>query len=60
MLLFDPSEYVSWPSPGNFSEYKTSILGRFTRAVTLAAWDVTEKIGFALTAVPNTRRGVQV
>ena len=61
VLLFDPREYVSrWPIQGNFSEYKTSILGRFTRAVTLAAWDVTEKIGFALTAVPNTRRGVQV
>lgn len=59
VLLFDPREYVSrWPSTGNFSEYKTSILGRFTRAVALAAWDKTEKIGFALTAVPNVRRGI--
>ena len=60
VLLFDPREHLNrWPSQGWFSDYKTSMLGRFTRAVALAAWDTNEQVGFALTAVPNTRRGIQ-
>ena len=37
---------------------KTSILGRYTRAVALAAWDAKAQCGYSLTAVPNTRRGI--
>jgi hypothetical protein len=59
VLLFDPQQYLSWwPATGRFSEYKTSLLGRYTRAVALAAWDVDAQSGFALTAVPNTQRGI--
>jgi hypothetical protein len=38
--------------------YKTSVIGRFTRAVAVSAWDVDAKRGFAFEAVPNTRRGI--
>ena len=38
---------------------KTSIVGRYTRAITLAAWDQTARRGFTMTAVPNTRRGIE-
>ena len=59
VLLFDPRLYLSWWPQHNFSDYKTSILGRYTRAVTLAAWDQSEQHGFGLTVVPNTRRGIE-
>jgi hypothetical protein len=59
VLLFNPQNYLSWwPPTGIFSDYKTSILGRYTRAVALAAWDSAAQRGFSLTAVPNTQRGV--
>ena len=59
VLLFDPQDHLSWwPPGGHFSEYKTSLLGRYTRAVTLAAWDVAAQRGFSLTAVPNAQRGI--
>jgi hypothetical protein len=60
VLLFDPKQFVSWwPSAGgNFSETKTSIVGRYTRAITVAAWDVPAQRGFSVVVVPNTRRGI--
>ena len=58
VLLFNPQDHVWWPAGGKFSEYKTSLLGRYTRAVTLAAWDMEASRGFSLTAVPNTQRGI--
>ena len=58
-LLFNPQNHLSsWPPHGNFSEYKTSIIGRYTRAIALGAWDVATQHGFALTVVPNTARGI--
>ena len=33
------------------ADYKTSLLGRYTRAVTLAAWDRTQQRGFGMTVV---------
>ena len=59
MLVFDPRRYVSWWPTHNFSDYKTSILGRYTRAVTLAAWDQQQQDGYAMTAVPNPQRGIE-
>jgi len=59
VLLFNPQDHLGrWPQSGNFSAYKTSIVGRHTRAVVLAAWDAASESGFSLTAVPNTRRGM--
>lgn len=59
VLLFSPQDHTSWwPKTGNFSEYKTSIVGRYTRALTVAAWDVAAARGFSLTVVPNAQRGV--
>ena len=59
VLLFDPRKYLTWWPEHNFSDYKTSLLGRYTRAVTLAAWDQAQQHGFAMTVVPNTKRGVE-
>ena len=59
VLVFDPRRYMSWWPEQNFSDYKTSILGRYTRAVTLAAWDQQHQHGFTMTAVPNTRKGIE-
>lgn len=59
VLLFDPRLYLSWWPEHNFSDYKTSIVGRYTRAVTLAAWDQTQQYGFGMTVVPNTQRGIE-
>ena len=59
VLLFDPKQHVSWWPAHNFSDYKSSVVGRYTRAITLAAWDQAHGAGFAMTAVPNTRRGIE-
>eukprot|EP01043_Picozoa_sp_COSAG02_P010638 COSAG02_NODE_378_length_23535_cov_35.310164_9_plen_1246_part_00 len=60
VLLFNPQDYLSrWPAGGKFSQYKTSLLGRYTRAVALAAWDADANGGFSLMTVPNTQRGIE-
>jgi hypothetical protein len=61
VLLFDPKRYVGWwPAAGsNFSDTKTSVVGRYTRALTVTAWDVTAQRGFSLVVVPNTDRGIR-
>ena len=46
-----------WPAT-NFSDYKTSVIGRYSRSVALVAWDVDPGRGFSLEAVPNTQRGI--
>ena len=59
LFLFDPRNFTNyWPTT-NFSDYKTALLGRYSRAVSVAAWDVDPARGFVLTATPNTRRGIQ-
>lgn len=60
VLLFDPREHVSWWPSHNFSDYKTSLLGRYTRSVVLAAWDQEAQKGFSLEVVADPARGVQV
>ena len=57
-LLFDPRDVTAWWPEHNFSEYKSAIVGRYTRSVTVAAYDVPSAKGFSLLAVPNTRRGI--
>ena len=54
-------DFLSWwpEHDGNFSETKTSLVGRYTRAVAVSAWDVPAQRGFGLVAVPNARRGTQ-
>ena len=60
VLLFNPQDHLEWwPQNGSFSEYKTSMVGRYTRALTLAAWDVQAARGFSLMAAPNTQRGIE-
>ena len=59
VLVFDPRLYLSWWPEQNFSDYKTSLVGRYTRAVTLTAWDQAKGAGFTMTAAPNTRRGIE-
>ena len=59
VLVFDPRRYTSWWPLHNFSDYKTSVLGRYTRAITLAAWDQQQQSGYAMTAVPNPQRGIE-
>eukprot|EP01043_Picozoa_sp_COSAG02_P006217 COSAG02_NODE_175_length_31226_cov_95.275934_14_plen_452_part_00 len=59
VLVFDPRRYVTWWPTHNFSDYKTSILGRYTRAITLVAWDQHQQDGYAMTAVPNPQRGIE-
>ena len=58
-LLFDPRDVVRWWPPHNFSEYKSAVVGRYTRAVAIAAFDAPSGRGFSLLAVPNTRRGIE-
>ena len=59
LLLFDPARYLpfSWP-PTNFSEMKSSMLGRFSRAVTVGVFDAHLHKGFELLAAPSPGRGV--
>jgi len=59
VLLFDPRQYMGWWPATNFSEYKTSVIGRYSRAVAIAAWDTAAQKGFAMEVVPNTRRGIR-
>ena len=59
VLVFDPRRYVRWWPAHNFSEYKTSIVGRHSRAIAVAAYDVGRAAGFRLTVAPNTQRGIQ-
>jgi len=57
LSLFDPRMHVAfWPET-NFSDYKSAVIGRFSRAVSVGAWDQKAKRGFVLTAAPNTQRG---
>ena len=56
-LLFDPRDYLAWWPASNFSETKSALLGRYSRGVSVAAWDPASERGFVLTAVPNTARG---
>jgi hypothetical protein len=58
-LLWDPRNHTAWWPVYNFSEYKSAVVGRTSRAVTVSAWDTTARRGFALMATPNTRRGIQ-
>ena len=58
-LLWDPRNHIAWWPVYNFSEYKSAVVGRTSRAVTVSAWDTTARRGFALMATPNTRRGIQ-
>ena len=58
-LLFDPRDVVSWWPAHNFSEYKSAVVGRYTRAAVIAAFDAPTARGFSLLAVPNTQRGIQ-
>ena len=59
VLLFDPRRYLQWWPAANFSDYKTSVIGRYSRAMAIAAWDVAAEKGFAMEVVPNTRRGLE-
>eukprot|EP01047_Picozoa_sp_COSAG01_P044377 COSAG01_NODE_4005_length_5440_cov_8.384947_2_plen_1194_part_00 len=59
VLVFDPRRYVSWWPAQNYSDYKSSLLGRYTRAVTLAAWDQRQRAGFTITAVPVAGTGIE-
>ena len=66
-LLWDPRARVKWWPTTNWSEYKSALVGRYTRAVTIGAWTPSSSSGgggndagrgFSLLAVPNTRRGI--
>lgn len=58
LMLFDPRDYVpNWPVT-NFSDYKSSIIGRYSRAIHVAAYDVATDSGFRMIAVPNIHRGI--
>jgi hypothetical protein len=59
-LLFDPRDHLSWWPATNHSDCKTALLGRFSRAASVAAWDVVAQRGFTLTAVPSSTRGLRV
>ena len=53
LLLFDPRDHLPfWPET-NFSEFKSAMLGRFSRAVTVGAYDASSRKGFSLLAAPN-------
>ena len=55
VLLFNPQEVLStWPKRGNFTAYKTSILGRYTRAVVVGAWDTPTQHGFVSVSTCGT------
>ena len=58
-ILFDPRNHTSFWPEHNFSEVKSSVLGRFSRAVCVSAWHVPAGKGFAMVAVPNTYRGIE-
>jgi hypothetical protein len=59
LLLFDPRNYLpfTWPET-NFSDFKSAMLGRVTRAVTVGVWDASSRKGFTLLAAPNPQRGI--
>jgi hypothetical protein len=61
LLVFDPRDYLpfTWPET-NFSEMKSAMLGRFSRAVTIGVWDESSRKGFSLLAAPNPQRGIAV
>lgn len=59
VLLFDPRLYVDWWPTTNFSEYKTSLINRYSRAIVVAAWDTTARRGFSFEAVPDVHRGIE-
>jgi hypothetical protein len=58
-LLFDPRDHVAFWPVHNFSEYKSAVIGRFTRAVSVSAWDKAARRGFAMLVAPNIYRGIQ-
>ena len=59
VLVFDPRRHLSWWPEHNYSDYKSSVLGSYTRAITLAAWDQQQQAGFTMSVVPNTRTGIE-
>lgn len=59
LLVFDPRNYTRFWPRHNFTDYKTALLGRYARAVSVAAWDTAAASGFVLTATPSTTRGIQ-
>ena len=58
-LLFDPRDHMAYWPVHNFSEYKSAVIGRFTRAVSVSAWDKAAQKGFAMLVTPNIYRGIQ-
>jgi hypothetical protein len=59
LVLFDPRSRLpfSWPET-NFSDMKSAMLGRFSRAVTVGVFDAALRKGFSLLATPNPQRGI--
>lgn len=53
ILVFDPSKYVQWPAT-NFSNYKSALVGRYLRAVSVGAWDEATGLGYGLMAFGPT------
>ena len=43
----------------NHSDFKSSLLGRFSRAVAIANYDVASQKGFTLMATPDVKSGVR-
>ena len=56
-VLFDPRNHTRFWPEHNFSEYKSAVVGRVSRAVSVSAWHAPAGKGFAMMAVPNTFRG---
>ena len=61
LLLFDPQDHLpfAWPVT-NFSEMKSAMIGRVSRAVAVGVFDATLRTGFSLFTVPSVNRGVSV
>ena len=46
-----------WPET-NFSEMKSAMIGRVSRAVAVGVWDASLRRGFSLLAAPSPQRGI--
>lgn len=56
--VFDPRNYTSfWPTT-NFTDYKSALIGRYTRAVIIGAFDQPSRKGFSMAVTPNPKRGL--
>eukprot|EP01052_Picozoa_sp_SAG31_P035243 SAG31_NODE_4225_length_3445_cov_1.903467_3_plen_763_part_01 len=59
LVIFDPRHHTEFWPKHNFSEYKSALVGRVSRAVSVSAWHMPAQKGFSMIAVPNTHRGIE-